>query len=408
MTVADEWDTGGATPVEGFCDPRFDAVEAAFRDNFRLRGEIGAALCVKLDGHTVVELWGGYRDPSKRAPWTPDTLVNTYSVGKGITAMLALSLVERGELDLDRSVTTWWPEFGAEGKASTTLRMLLAHRAGLPAVRRPLEPTAIFDWKTMVDALAGQAPYWEPGSAHGYHVNTHGFLVGEPIVRQLGRPFGQVLRERITGRYGVDFHSGLSATEHHRVATIVLSQAEDLAIAAEMDSGPTNAHWPTGRPEIDAMLPAAYFNPRGFSGFGTVNTPDWRRASIPSTNSHATAVAVATLYDVFLRRDVGQGGMVGAGLRADATRMQSDGHDRVLGRPTRFGLGFLLAQPTRKIGSDFSFGHFGYGGSLGFADPACGLAFGYLMNRPGERWNNPRTNALIDALYACLGGPTST
>jgi CubicO group peptidase (beta-lactamase class C family) len=392
-------------PVAGVCDPAFAAVGEAFRENFRSRDEIGGALCVLLEGRAVVDLWGGHRDPERRTPWTRDTLVNAYSVGKGVMAMLALSLVERGELDLDRPITTYWPEFAAEGKGATTLRMLLAHRGGLPAVRRVLAPSAIFDWREMASALAEQAPWWEPGTAHGYHVNTHGFLVGEPVVRRLGRPFGEILRERLAGRYAADFHSGLPRREHARVATLVQTEARSGSIAPPI-GGSLPESLATGDPAIDAMLPAVYFNPPGFSGFGTVNTREWRMASIPSTNSHATARAVATLYDVFLRRDVAQGGLVGPGLRAEAIRAQADGPDRVLGKPSRYGLGFQLPQPTRRLGGSAAcFGHYGYGGTLGFADPECDLAFGYLMNNPGDRWYNPRTVALVESVYASLGRP---
>ncbi len=401
-------------PVEGSCDPAFAAVEDAFRENFRARGEIGGAVCVLLDGRAVVDLWGGHCEAGRVRPWRRDTLVNAYSVGKGITSMLALSLVERGELDLDRPVARDWPGFAAHGKDATTLRMLLAHQGGLPAVREPLAPSAIYDWSQMTSALAAQAPYWEPGRAHGYHVNTHGFLVGEPIVRRLGKPFGESLRERVTGPHAADFRSGLPPRDHARVATLVQDApppppAAAGSTATRAGSAPAISlpeSLATGDPAIDALLPAVYFNPPGFSGFGTVNTPAWRSASIPSTNSHATARAVATLYDVFLRRDVSQGGLVGPGLRAEARRTQSEGPDRVLGKPSRFGLGFQLSQPTRRIGGGGDcFGHHGYGGSLGFADPESGLAFGYLMNRPGERWYEPRTVALVEAVYAALGRP---
>lgn len=406
-------------PIDGLCDPAFAAVEAAFRENFRARDEIGAAVCIVQDGRIVVDLWGGHREAERRTPWRRDTLVNAYSVGKGITAMLALSLVERGELDLDRPIAKDWPEFAAHDKGHTTLRMLLAHQGGLPGVRRPLAPTTIFDWPAMTSALAEQAPYWSPGTAHGYHVNTHGFLVGEPIVRRLGRRFGDCLHERVTGPLAADFHSALPLRDHARVATLV--QPEPPSAASPPASGaarpaarpadstaptPMHASLLTGDPEIDRILPAVYFNPPGLSGHGTVNTPAWRSASIPSTNSHGTARAVATLYDVFLRRDPAQGGLVGPGLRAEALLTQSEGPDRVLGKPSRFGLGFQLPQANRRIGGSAScFGHYGYGGSLGFADPETGIAFGYLMNRPGDRWYNPRTIALVEAVYTALGRP---
>ncbi|MEZ4334007.1 MAG: serine hydrolase [Myxococcota bacterium] len=434
-------DRTAEAPVAGVCDPRFAAVEHAFRENLRVRGELGGAVCVRIDGRTVVDLWGGHRDAERRSPWQRDTLVNVYSVGKGITAMLALALVERGELDLDRPVVEHWPEFAAWDKGPTTLRMLLAHRGGLPAVRAPLPPDALFDWSAMTRALADQAPYWTPGTDHGYHVNTHGFLVGEPIARRLGASFGRILRDRISGPHSADFHSGLAPHEHARVATLIqpfpspdpdvaAPPAAKTASAAGSAPGSTAAattgaatgsvapsgaaavrtpgalppSLATGDPAIDAILPAAYFNPPGLSGFGVVNTAAWRSASIPSTNSHATARAVATLYDVFLRVDPDRGGFVGPGLRAEARQTASEGPDRILGKPSRFGLGFQLPQATRPIGGgEACFGHYGYGGSLGFADAEADLAFGYVMNLPGDRWQNARTLALVDAVYAALG-----
>jgi CubicO group peptidase (beta-lactamase class C family) len=370
----------------------------------------GACVCVRIEGRVVVDLWGGHRDEAATEPWERDTLVNAYSVGKGITSMLVLSLVERGELDLDQPIANVWPEFAVEGKESTTLRMLLSHRGGLPGVRRPLEPAAAFDWSTMANALAAQAPYWKPGDAHGYHVNTFGFLVGEPVRRRLGLSFADALRSRLTGPVDADFYIGLPSRAHHRVAPIIEvtsgppanpgDSAVDLARAQFVpdDAEPDQ--------ERDEMLANTYFNPPGISGIGVVNQASWRSASIPSTNGHGTARAVAELYDLFLNRDPARGGLVGPGLRAEARHIESDGVDRVLGKPSRFGLGFQLAQPTRPIGRSLEgFGHFGYGGTLGFGDPDTGIAFGYLMNRPGKRWLTPRTNALVDAVYESLGVP---
>jgi len=389
------------TPTEGHCDSAFAAVGNAFRENFRLHDEVGAALSIRIDGKTVVDLWGGHRDAARTRPWEHDTLVNAYSVGKGIAAMLVLSLVERGELDLDEPISRIWPEFAVEGKSGTTLRMILAHRAGLPGVRKELADDAMYSWSTMTEALAEQAPYWEPGTAHGYHVNTFGFLVGEPLVRRIGHPFAEALRRRVTGPLGADFYIGLPASEHARVAELIQHTPPKNVDAREV----LMAHFRTGEPERDAMLQATYMNPIGLSGFGTVNGRGWRLASIPSTNGHGTARAVAALYDHFLTHDVTQNGFVGPGLRDEAIATHSEGLDEVLGKPSRFGLGFQLAQPTRRVGTASGFGHYGYGGTLGFADPETGVAFGYLMNRPGQRWQTPRTNALLDALDESLGLP---
>lgn len=404
------WPEPTPTTIAGHCDDAFAAVEAAFRENFASREELGGAVCVRVGGRAVVDLWGGHCDPERTHPWERDTLVNAYSVGKGITSMLVLSLVEKGELNLDAPISQLWPEFSAEGKGDTTLRMLLSHQAGLPGVRQPLDADAMLDWSTMTEALAHQAPYWSPGEAHGYHVNTHGFLIGEPVCRSLGLNFDDALRGRITGPRQADFHIGLPISEHVRVAPIFE--------AARLQNGPNpksgeNARemakqiFGAGNDDRGEMLADVYFNPMGLSGFGYVNRADWRSASIPSTNSHGTARAVAELYDAFMFLEPTQGGFVGPGLRKEATTTVVDGLDRVLNKPSRFGLGFQLSQPNRGIGgSDAGYGHFGYGGTLGFADPDSGVSFGYLMNRPGERWQTPRTNALVEALYESLGRPT--
>ena len=385
--------------IEGTCDPAFSMVEAAFRENFRLRDEVGAAVCIRIKGRTVADLWGGHCDAARTRPWHRNTLVNAYSVGKGLTAMLVLSLVERGDLDLDEPIAKVWPDFGVEGKIHTTLRMLLSHRAGLPAVRRRLDDDAMLSWPTMCGALAEQKPYWEPGKEHGYHVNTFGFLVGEPVVRRLGMSFARAFRKRLAEPAEADFHIGLPTREHVRVAEIIEAPHK----GTDRTSQDLASHLTSDPAATDAMLPSAYFNPRGLSGFGCVNTPAWRRASIPSTNGHGTARAVAALYDLFVNRNIDRGGLVGAGLRAEALRTHSEGVDRILGKPSRFGLGFQLSQASRPIGgSKTAFGHFGYGGTLGFADPETGVAFGYLMNRPGERWQTPRTNALVGALNEAM------
>jgi len=385
--------------IDGETDPAFAAVREAFVSNFSERRELGAALCVKLGGRTVVDLWGGHADVAKTRPWTRDTLVNAYSVGKGILAMLVMAVVERGELDLDAPVAQRWPEFAAAGKEKLSLRTLLCHSVGLPSVRARLPESALYDWDAMTRALASQAPWWEPGIAHGYHVNTYGFLAGELVRRATGWPVGEALARLVTGPAEAEFWYGLPRSEHARVAEV---DAPQVALTTE-------AQWAAAFPQTgdalrDRMIWHCYFNPSGLSGIGTVNTPEWRLATIPSTNGHGTARAVATLYAAFLEGGPPVAPWAGEALRREATTIHADGEDRVLGRPTRFGLGFQLTQENRPIGPGrSSFGHYGYGGSLGFADPEAGLAFGYLMNRPGDRWQNPRTQQLIDAVYDSLG-----
>ena len=198
--------------VDVVCDAAFAGIRAAFAENLEQRGEVGAAVCVHVNGRLVAELWGGMADPARGVEWSRDTLVNAYFTGKGVLAMLALDAVERGLCRLDAPIASVWPEFAAEGKSQTTLRMLLAHQAGLPSVRKRLTPEAMYDWNGMCEALAGQAPWWSPGGAHGYHVGTYGFLVGEVLRRATGRPIGALLQERLIGGLGVEpLRAGLPA-----------------------------------------------------------------------------------------------------------------------------------------------------------------------------------------------------
>ncbi len=379
----------------GVCDPAFERVREAFRANFADLDEVGAGVAVHLGGRQVVDLWGGFMDHARKQDWQQDTLVNTYSVGKGIAAILILALMARRQLDADAPVASAWPDFAAGGKGAITLRVLMAHQAGLPAFREALPNEALADWSRLTASLAAQEPWWSPGTAHGYHVNTYGFLVGEVARRAAGAvSFSDALREVVTGPRGAGFHVGLKPHENGRCAEVVGGGATvyDPELAQRMVVPPSSDA------VADRMKLAAYFNPPAVAGLGVVNTDWWRSLQVPSTNGHATARGVARIYaasldDTFVPRS----------LLEEAILPVSDGLDLILDRPTRFGLGFQLAQESRPIGQNpRAFGHFGYGGSLGFADPDAGLAFGYVMNRPGERWQSPRANALIKAVYESL------
>ena len=378
--------------ISGRCDSAFEPVRTAFAENFARRGETGGALCVTIGGRVVADLCGGWTAADQLTRWQPDTLVNIFSVGKGLMAVLAARLAGSGRLDTDATVSAYWPEFGAAGKGSVTVRQLISHQAGLPAVRRRLPAAAMLDWRLMTGAIAAQEPWWEPGTAHGYHVNTFGFAVGEVLRRASGRTVGTLLREELAGPLDADVHIGLPAAEHGRVAEF----AWPAVPPAEAE-----------RPELDGdqlMEYNAYFNPSGLSGAGVVNTPGWREAELPSTNGHGTARGVARVYAALAAGGAAGGiRVVDAHALAEATTEQVYGQDRVLHRPSRFGLGFQLTQPERPIGRGTgAFGHFGAGGSLGFCDPQAAVSFGYVTGQMGPRWQNPRNRALIDALYCCL------
>jgi CubicO group peptidase (beta-lactamase class C family) len=383
---------GPAAAVGGGCDPGFAGVREAFHGNFRERGELGGAVCVMADGRVVADLWGGWADPERTRRWLPDTLVNVFSAGKGLVAVCAARLAGQGRLDIDAAVASYWPEFGAAGKDTITVRQLMSHQAGLPAVRRRLPPGSMLDWPAMTAALAAEEPWWIPGTGHGYHVTTFGFLAGEVIRRASGSTAGTLLREEIAGPLGADVHIGLPASQHARVAGFA------------WPGPPPPEQEPAGLEPARLMEYNAYFNPAGLSGAGVVNSRAWRAAEIPSANAHATASGIARLYAALAAGGRLDGtAIVDTAALAAAVTEQVHGHDLVLRRPSRFGLGFQLTQPERPLGpGQAAFGHFGAGGSLGFCDPETGIAFGYVMNQMGPRWQNPRTRALIDAVYASL------
>lgn len=378
--------------VSGYCDPRFAAVQGEFEANFAGRGETGGGVCVTVGGTVVAELWGGRADAAGRRPWQRDTLVNVFSVGKGMTAVCTARLAGQGRLDPDAQVASYWPEFGAAGKDQITVRQLLSHQAGLPALRDQLPDGSQFDWAVMTAALAAEPPWWPPGSAHGYHVNTFGFLAGELIRRVAGRTVGGMLRAEVAEPLSADIHIGLPSREHHRVA--------DFRWPGQSSAGPVSADLHARRP----MTWLAYANPAGLSGFGVVNTAAWRAGEIPSANAHATAAGVARMYAALAGGGAaGRVRVVDPGALAAATAEQVYGDDLVLQRQSRFGLGFQLTHPERPFGpGSRAFGHFGAGGSVGFCDPEAGLAFGYVTSQMGPRWQNPRNRALIDAVYAAL------
>lgn len=379
--------------VGGFCDPAFEPVREAFVANFD-RGEIGAACSVVIDGRVVVDLWGGWADEDRTRPWRRDTLVNAYSVGKPIVALAVLQLVAAGELQLDEPASKWWPELLA-GQRGATVRDVLCHRAGVPAIRQPLTNDALWDWDAMCGAISSTEPWWAPGTKHGYHTNTYGFLTGELARRVTGRSPGDWLRDEVAGPLGADLAWGLTPSEQIRCADVVWQ---------------SNMKPPGGWPALSdledeqAMLVLAYVNPPGISSIGVVNTAAWRATQVPSTNLHANARGIARLYAALTAGGSIDGvAVLDAGMLAEATKPQSEGWCPFLERDVTFGLGFQPTRPDRPFGpTPGSFGHFGTGGALGFADPAASLAFGYAMNAVKPRWQNPRNRALVDALYTCL------
>jgi CubicO group peptidase (beta-lactamase class C family) len=373
-------------PLAGHCDARFGAVQEEFARNFAERGEVGAALCVVIEGETVVDLVGGWADPQRHRPWRHDTLVDFYSVGKAFVALLALQLVDAGLVALDDPIASVWPEFAAEGKGGATLRHALCHRAGVPAIREPLTDDDLWDWDRMAGALAATTPWWEPGTRHAYHTNTYGHLVGEVVRRVTGEPCGTRLAA-LAGPLQADVHVGLPPGTQERCATVLF---ESPGLSGPLDD----------TLQGDARMELlSYVNPPGYSSIGVVNTAAWRAAEVPSTNGHGSARGVARLYAALLE----PGRLLSPGLLAEATSPQSEGYCPILHEDVTFGLGFKPTVPRRPFGPNpGSFGHFGTGGAVGFADPTGAVAFGYVMNHVIPRWQSTRNRALIDAVYASL------
>ncbi|WP_129311148.1 serine hydrolase domain-containing protein [Streptomyces sp. L2] len=383
------------TQVHGHCDARFTAVRQAFEENFAERGELGAAVAVSIDGESVVDLWSGWADADRTRPWERDTLVNVWSTTKGPVALCAHILADRGLLDFDAPVAAYWPEFAAAGKERVLVRHLLSHRAGLCGLREPHSLDDLYDWELTTARLAATELWWEPGTRSGYHALTYGFLVGEVVRRVSGLRPGAFLEREVTGPLGIDFTVGLPEKESGRVAELVHPRARP--------GGDQAATFGQLTPEAIAALA----NP--LVGAAQANTPEWRAAEIPAANGHGTARAVAALYGVFAGRGSYGGRRILSPEAAERVREGQGGcRDLVLGagfeHETEIGLGLWLSGTNGSYGPNpRAFGHDGFGGSCGLADPEAGVALGYTMNRMGPHIaDDPRKTALVEAVYSVL------
>lgn len=387
-------------PIHGTCDPQFERVREVFAENFERRSELGAGVAVTLNGKMVVDLWGGHLDSKKATPWERDTLVNVYSTTKGITALCAHRLADQGLLDFDAPVAKYWPEFAAEGKENIPVRWLLSHEAGLPAVRKVLPAEHLFEFETMAAHLAAEKPWWEPGTKHGYHAVTFGWLVGEVIRRISGKTPGAYFASEIGGPLKADFHIGMDASMHGRVGRMKPAAMGMKPPAGQPDLMSIMMKDPTG------VTGRAFMNPPSMVRPGVVNTPEWRSAELPAANGHATARALATVYGCASGADFGGYRIFSDAQLPHCCEEQVSGPDEVLTIDTRISLGFMMSQdrPCASFGAgERNFGHPGAGGSVAFADPDAKIGFGYVMNRMGASIIiDERPDALMTALYECL------
>jgi CubicO group peptidase (beta-lactamase class C family) len=378
--------------IQGDFDTRFSAVRDAFVANFEHHDEVGAAIAVYVGGQPVVDLWGGFADGARTRPWERDTIVNIYSATKGLTATCAHMAVERGLIELDAPVARYWPEFAEAGKADIVVRDLLAHRAGLPALRDPMPPGAWTDWDWVTAALAREEPWWAPGTSHGYHAVTFGFLVGEVIRRATGKTVGEFLRTEIAEPLGLDAYIGFGPELDERVAEMLPArppppeQPDALGeILADPDSMSSKAF-----ANIEEALPPA------------VNTRAWRAPEIPAGNGHTNARSLGRLYAALAHGEIDGVELLSRQAIDVAREEHSSGEDAVVLIETRFGLGYMLPSgPADFSPNPRAFGHPGLGGALGFADPEADLAVGYTMNQMRSETPDPRW-AVIDAAYDSL------
>ncbi|GCB46413.1 serine hydrolase [Streptomyces sp. NL15-2K] len=362
--------------IQGSYDDLFTAVPgalAALLDD----GDAGASVAVFVDGEPVVDVWGGFAGADRTTPWQRDTIVNVWSVTKTMTALCALVLADRGELDLAAPVARYWPEFAAAGKEKVLVRHLLAHTAGLPDWDGPVDE--LYDWPTVTARLAARAPRWEPGTAAGYHSITQGFLVGEVVRRITGRSLGEFFADEVAGPLGADFHIGLPAEDDHRVALTVPPPSRDEDYTASATGDDAN--------------PAAGTGIRVRDGNGVA----WRRAQIPAASGFGNARSVALVQSVMACSGAVRGVRLLSRAGCDrAWEEQFSGEDRILGRPMRYGLGYGM------FGTTYGWG--GWGGSLVMIEPDARMAVAYVTNQMREPADDTRGLEIVMAAYDGLKG----
>ena len=375
--------------IQGHCDDTFAKVRDEFERNFTERGDIGASVCIYVEGEEVANLWGGLADPESETPWKEDTVTVIMSATKGATALCAHILADRGELEFDAPVAEYWPEFAAHGKETILVRMLLNHQAGLPAVRTPVPPRGSYDWELMVNSLADETPFWEPGTRFGYHPATFGWLVGEVIRRISGKSLGTFFRDEVAGRLGLDFWIGTPVSELPRVTPLRPDPADPVheALAADSDS--------------NSLLHLGFNNSGGYTSPGGWNNAMAYQAELGASGGITNGRSLARMY-----APLSLGGTFGGyelvspeTVRRMGSVESSGSADATIGMPFRIALGYMKGPADLGL-PESSFSHGGWGGSMGFADPDTQVAFGYVMSQMSS---TPRWQSLAKAAYRSLG-----
>ncbi|RCV53307.1 serine hydrolase domain-containing protein [Marinitenerispora sediminis] len=390
----------GGPKIHGDCDPAFARVRRVFENNFARDLETGAAISVYVGDEPVVDLWGGLADHRTGRAWERDTPCLAFSCTKALTAAAALRVAERGGHDLSAPVASWWPEFGTAGKERTTGEHLLSHQAGLPVFDRPVSVAEAADPAAMADLLAAQRPRWEPGTAHGYHTFSYGWLAGEIVRRLDGRSVGAYVAEEIAGPLGLDLWIGAPDDVIDRAARLTAGPGRGGAPAQAPAGGPVAALARAAR-DPGSLLSRSLAAPDVDALPGRFNSREVLAAGWPAAGVLTSAAALAGFY-----RDLLAGRIVSPGTLRDAITPRVTGPDRVMVLDSSFGLGFMrpsLVFAVPRAAWPGAFGHTGSGGSIGLADVEHGVAIAYVMNRTGtELSGGTRAMRLVKAVYDSL------
>ncbi|MGN6680830.1 MAG: serine hydrolase domain-containing protein [Streptosporangiaceae bacterium] len=383
MTSADI----AASEVKGNCSARFDAVRDALADKLASGDELGASIVINIDGEIAADMWGGFRDEARTVPWTEDTITNVWSTTKTITNLAALMLVDRGQLDVYAPIARYWPEYGANGKQDIAVRHLLSHTSGVSGWEQPFLVEDMYDWENSTSQLASQAPWWEPGSASGYHAQNQGHMVGELIRRISGKSLKQFVAEEIAGPLGADFQIGALDGDWDRIADVV----PPPPLPFDMDA-------------IDMQSPAFKTMTGPVPDAAAANTAGWRNADMGAINGHGNARSVARIMSALaLGGEVDGVRLLGPGTIDLIFEEQSNGVDLVLGVPLRFGIGYGLPilETVPYLPDDRICFWGGWGGSVIAMDLDRRMTISYMMNKMGAGViGSDRSEAYIKEIYA--------
>ncbi|MDI5974463.1 serine hydrolase domain-containing protein [Streptomyces sp. SL13] len=386
--------------VQGTVADGFEPVREAFERNFDERGEVGAAVAVHHEGRLVVDLWAGEAEADRPGrPWQRETAQVIRSAGKGPAAGVLLLLHQRGQLDLDAPVSTYWPQFRTAGKDGALVRHLLTHRAGVPALDRPLTVPEALDGTSGPAAVAAQRPQWTPGEDHGYHAQTFSWLLSELVLRATGRTLGRWFAQEVAGPLGLDLWFGLPEEQLHRTGRIAPVPAPPPPPSQGLRARPKKS-------VADAYRDPESLTSRAFGAIEAAadeNDPGYLAAVLPASNAVATARSLSRYYAALTGPVDGRPPLFARATLTAARSVESEGPDRVLVVNTRFGHGYMLHGPSCPLLGPGSFGHPGRGGCLGFADPEAAVGFGYVTNGLQRSVTaDPRAQTLVRALRGCL------